>query len=83
MMSIWNEQIHKCFSPDDLVFSSTPGEQACADELREEIRRESICPDLLESAIEDWLHAECSNTGHLFEQMARVRSFFDYQPADR
>lgn len=80
-MKDWNERIPKCFN-EDLVFASTPGEQAIAEELRAEIRREAICPSLLESAIEDWLHTETSNTGQLYEQMARVRSFFDYQPAD-
>jgi hypothetical protein len=81
-MSDWNEQIPKCFRPADLVFASTPEERARAEELRREIRRESICPGLLESAIEDWLHAECSNTGHLFEQMTLVRSFFEDQSSD-
>lgn len=82
-MSLWNEQIRKCFGPEDLVFAGTPAQRAIAEQLRDEIRREAICPALLESAIEDWLHTETSNTGQLYEQMARVRSFFDHQSADR
>ena len=82
-MSDWNQQIPHCFSRDDLVFGSSPAERASAELLRTEIRQGSVCPSLLESAIEDWLHTETSNTGHLFEQMARVRAFFDGEPADR
>jgi hypothetical protein len=79
-MSDWNQQIPKCFGPEDLVFAGTPAERACAELLRAEIQREAIAPSLLESAIEDWLHTETSNTGQLYEQMMRVRSFFE-QPA--
>ena len=81
-MSDWNQQIPKCFRPDDLKFAGTPAERACAELLRAEIQRELIPPSLLESAIEDRLHTETSNTGQLYEQMARVRSFFG-QPVDR
>jgi hypothetical protein len=81
-MSDWNEQIRKCFGPEDLMFAGTAAERASAELLRTEIQRESIPPRLLESAIEDWLHTETSNTGQLYEQMARVRSFFG-QPAKR
>ena len=81
-MSDGNEQIRKCFGPEDLKFAGTPAQRVNAQLLRAEIQRESIPPGLLESAIEDWLHTETSNTGQLFEQMARVRSFFG-QPAER
>lgn len=77
----WSEQIPTCFGRENLVFAGTPAEQACAEQLRAEIRRESIPPSLLVSAIDDWLHTETSNTGQLYEQMARVRAFFDRQPA--
>lgn len=72
----WSERIPRCFSPEGLVFASTPTERAVANRLRAELRNASVPSHLLESAIEDWLHQECSNTGHIFEQMARVRSFF-------
>lgn len=76
-MSDWNQRIPECFGPQDLVFAGTPDERMCAELLRAEIERESIPPNLLVSAIEDWLHTETSNTGQLYEQMARVRSFFE------
>ena len=83
MMPDWREQIPTCFSEADLEFAATPAEKASAEALRTETRQGSICPGLLESAIEDWLHTECSNTGRIFEQMARVRSFFQDRTIDR
>ena len=82
-MSDWNEQIPQCFGRESLVFAGTPAELAAAEQLRADIWRESIPPALLVSAIEDWLHTETSNTGQLYEQMARVRSFFAPEPAHR
>lgn len=76
MMSDWNEQIPKCFRRSDLKFASNAAQLACAYALRAELAEQSISPLLLESAIEEWLHTETSNTGHLYEQMACVRSFF-------
>ena len=76
-MSDWKRQIPQCFGPEDLVFAGTSAERVSAELLRAEIQRESISPSLLEAEIEDWLHTETSNTGQLFEQMARVRSFFE------
>ena len=58
------------------MFASTPAELAAAWQLRGEISEVGIPASLLESAIEDWLHTEVSNTGHLHEQMLRVRAFF-------
>lgn len=81
-MSDWTSQIPKCFGREDLVFAGTPDEYANAEQLRAAIRREGVCPELLESAIEDWLHTETSNTGQLFEQITRVRAFFEHEPAD-
>ena len=72
----WQDKIRKCFGPEDLVFAETPVEQAIATQLRDEVAQAGISPSLLTSAIEDWLHTETSNTGQLYEQMARVRSFF-------
>lgn len=80
-MSDWSRQIPKCFGREDLVFAGTQPALESAIALRSEIRRETICAELLVSAIEDWLHTETSNTGQLFEQMARVRSFFCRKPA--
>jgi hypothetical protein len=81
-MSDWTSLIPKCFGREDLVFAGTPDEYANAVKLRTEIKKDGVCPELLESAIEDWLHTETSNTGQLFEQMARVRAFFEDKTAD-
>lgn len=75
-MSEWQALIPKCFAPECLMFASTPEELASAWQLRAETREAGIEPALVESAIESWLHTETSNTGQLYEQMARVRSFF-------
>lgn len=72
----WLTRIPKCFSPDDLVFAGTPDEAMHAKQLRADIRKAALPPSLVESAIEDWLHDESSNSGHIFEQMKRVRAFF-------
>lgn len=72
----WQDQIPKCFGPEDLVFAGTPEELASAWQLRAETSEASIPLSLVESAIENWLHTQTSNTGQLYEQMARVRSFF-------
>lgn len=78
-MSDWEVLIPRCFGPENLVFAGTPEELANAWELRTETRKAGISPSLVESAIEDWLHTETSNTGQLYEQMSRVRSFFGCQ----
>ena len=75
-VSDWQAQIPRCFSPDEVAFGSTPAEMSAAWQLRAETGEAGISPGLLESAIEDWLHTQVSNTGHLYEQMLRVRSFF-------
>ena len=75
-MSDWQVQIPKCFDPQTLVFAATPAELASAWQLRAEVSEAHVPPSLLHSAIEDWLHTETSNTGQLYEQMARVRAFF-------
>ena len=75
-MSGWQALIPKCFAPECLVFAGTPGELANAWELRARTREAGIEPGLVESAIEDWLHTETSNTGQLYAQMERVRAFF-------
>lgn len=75
-MSDWQVQIPKCFRPEDVVFASTPTELAAAWQLRAETSEAGVPSSLLESAIEDWLHTEVSNTGHLYEQMLRVKAFF-------
>ena len=76
-MTEWEILIPQCFGDEDLVFAGTPTELANAWRLRAEVREADIAPSLLISAIEDWLHAETSNTGQLYDQMARVRAFFD------
>lgn len=76
-MSDWARQIPRCFDPQDLVFADTAAQRASAEQLRADIRSEGISPMLIEAAIEEWLHGECSNTGQIWEQMARVRSFFE------
>jgi hypothetical protein len=75
-VSEWQALIPKCFAPECLVFASTPAELASAWQLRARALEAGISPALVASAIEDWLHTETSNTGQLYEQMARVRSFF-------
>lgn len=72
----WVKLIAKCFTPDDLVFAGTPDQAMYAKQLRAEIERSGVPSHLIESEIEDWLHAECSNAGHIFAQMALVRQFF-------
>lgn len=76
-MSDWRVLIPKCFTAEDLVFAATPAELARAWQLRAEASEAGISHGLIESAIEEWLHTETSNTGQLYEQMSRVRSFFD------
>lgn len=76
-MSDWQLLIPKCFSEQELMFAHTADERAAAWALRAELAESDVSPALLESAIEDWLHTQTSNTGQLFEQMARVRAFFD------
>jgi hypothetical protein len=71
----WQVQIPKCFGPENLVFAGTPAELASACQLRAETSEGHVPPSLLESAIEDWLHTQTSNTGQLYEQMAQVRAF--------
>jgi hypothetical protein len=75
-VSDWQGQIPRCFSADDVVFATSPSELSAAWQLRAETSEVGIPSSLLESAIEDWLHTQVSNTGHLYEQMIRVRSFF-------
>ena len=77
-MSHWKEQIPNCFGPRDLVFAGSPTGDAKAQELKSEMIRTAIPRILVEHAIEDWLQQQTSNTGQLYEQMARVRAFFDY-----
>ena len=81
-MSDWTSRIPQCFGRENLVFAATPRAHANAVQLRRDLRRAGVRPELVESAIEDWLHTETSNTGQLFEQMARVRAFLERQPAD-
>lgn len=75
-VSDWQLLIPKCFGGEDLAFAGTPAELASAWQLRAEASEAGISPGLVESAIEEWLHTETSNTGQLYEQMAHVRSFF-------
>ena len=75
-MRDWLSRIPHCFSPEDLVFAGTPDEAMHARQLRAELRRSGIAPDRAEMDIQKWLHSECSNTGHIHEQMERVRDFF-------
>lgn len=75
-MSDWHALIPECFHREDLVFAGTADALANAWRLRAEVSEAGIRPELVESAIETWLHTETSNTGQLFDQMARVRSFF-------
>lgn len=77
-MSHWKEQIPDCFEPNDLVFAGTATGDARARELKAEMIRTPIPRILVEHAIEDWLQEQTSNTGQLYDQMARVRAFFDY-----
>jgi hypothetical protein len=73
-MTDWKDLIPDCFGPD-LVFAGTPAEDAKVRKLKAEMIRTSLPRSLVEQTIEDWLHQETSNTGQLFEQMARVRAF--------
>ena len=78
-MSDWQHEIPDCFGEESLVFAETPSELAVALRMRRELREAGLSGELIESAIEHWLHAQTSNTGQLFEQMARVRAFFGGQ----
>ena len=75
-MPEWEALIPRCFGPEDLMFAGTPADLASAWQLRAAVSESGISPSLVESAIEDWLHTQTSNTGQLYEQMARVRAFF-------
>lgn len=77
-MSHWKDQIPGCFEPHCLVLAGTPTGDARARELKAEMTRTAIPRMLVEHAIEDWLHQQTSNTGQLYEQMARVRAFLDH-----
>jgi hypothetical protein len=70
----WQALIPKCFGRD-LVFAGTPAELASAWQLRAKAKEAGLSSTLVEGEIRDWLHTETSNTGQLFEQMERVRSF--------
>ena len=74
----WLHRIPLCFDPVDLVFAGTPDEAMFAKRLRADIEQAELPRAVVESAFEDWLHQETSNTGQLFEQMGRVRAFFGY-----
>lgn len=75
-MSEWQLLIPRCFGAENLVFAGAPEELTSAWALRAQVSKANIPSPLLERAIEDWLHTQTSNTGQLYEQMERVRSFF-------
>lgn len=75
-MSDWDTLIPRCFGAEELLFGGTREKLAAAWQLRAELSEMGVPRGLLESAIEDWLHTQTSNTGQLYDQMARVRAFF-------